>query len=135
MRCRLSRRYGMAATALGAVALVGACASGANAPTTPPPAGNNAGSGSWPTLGCTEGIGFSADFGGSPDGEPTPEKAVARYVAQSSGGGIARHLNPPPRWQVTHDADGVRFWAADVSLHVIQFPSGGWVVDSGQYCR
>jgi hypothetical protein len=135
MRCRLGRRCGMAVTALGVAALVGACASGADAPTGASRVSNGGGSGSPPPLDCTEGIGFSADFGGSPDGEPTPEKAVARYVAQSSGGGIARYLNPPPTWQVTREADAATFWAAHVSLHVIRFPSGGWIVDSGQYCR
>jgi hypothetical protein len=126
----------MAVTALGVVALAAACASGADAPTTPAPVGNNAGSGSWPTLDCAGSTtGFAGDFGGESKGEPSPEKAVARYVAQSSNGGIARYLNPPPRWQVTHDAEGVTFWAAHVSLHVIRFPSGGWIVDSGQYCN
>ncbi len=134
MRCRLGRRCGMAVTALGVAALVAACASGADAPTGASRVSNGGGSGSPPPLDCTEGIGFSADFGGSPDGEPTPEKAVARYVAQG-GGGIARYLNPPPTWQVTREADAATFWAAHVSLHVIRFPTGGWSVDSGQYCN
>jgi hypothetical protein len=79
-------------------------------------------------------IGFYRSFTSDAKGDPTPERAVAREVAHAAGG-IARYLSPPPRWRVTHAADEAPFTAADVSLHVIRLPSGGWIVDSGQYCR
>jgi hypothetical protein len=80
---------------------------------------------------CADGtIGFYRSFTSDARGEPTPEHAVAHEERTRPA-----QLNPPPEWQVTHAADEATFTAADVSLHVIRLPSGGWIVDSGQYCR
>lgn len=84
---------------------------------------------------CADGtIGFYRSFTSDAKGDPTPEQAVAHEVAHAAGA-IARYLNPPPKWQVTHTPNEATFTASDVSLHVIRLPSGGWIVDSGQYCR
>jgi hypothetical protein len=95
----------------------------------------SASSGSVAVVRCADGtIGFYRSFTSDAKGDPTPEQAVAREVAHAAGA-IARHLKPPPKWQVAHADNEATFRAADVSLHVIRLRSGGWIVDSGQYCR
>lgn len=119
---------------LGVVMLAAACASTANVQTLPTTV-NGEGSGDVVAVECARGtIGFSRSFAGDAKGDPTPEQAVAREAAHATGG-TARYLIPPPKWRVSRSADGVTFTAAHVLLHAIRIPSGGWVVDSGQYCR
>jgi hypothetical protein len=119
----------------GVVMLTAACASAPNLQTGPSTTVNGEGSRDVAALECTGGTtGFSRSFSGNVQGDPTPEQAVAGEVAHATGG-IARYLSPPPRWQVSRSSDGVTFTAAHVLLHAFRTPSGGWVVDSGQYCR
>lgn len=129
-------RGAAALSTLGVAALLGACASAASAPTIAPTTSHQAGSGHWSGLECARGTtAFARAFSADALGERTPEKAVARYIGESSSGGIARYLKPTPTWSKARDATGVTFGAAHVSLHVVRLPTIGWVVDSGQYCQ
>ena len=87
--------------------------------------------------GCSRGsayqstLGFELSIAHGVVGSPSPRQAAVSFVKH---GGVSGFGTAAAKWVLTRDAHGVMLHDATTFLHVVQLPTGGWVVDSGGHC-
>lgn len=125
-----------AITVIGAV-MLSACASASGAPTRRQSGAVSSRPATLSPVTCSRGsaygstLAFELSIAPGVTGSPSPQQAAVSFVDH---GGVPGFEGASKQWVRERDAQGVTLHDATTFLHVVQLPSGGWVVDSGGHC-